>query len=327
MIGKSNLKKISKIVNIRFLAIILVVLAHSIIIYKAEWGYYNAGTECELFNFITNLIYIFHMPLFFSISGYLFIVNCKEKYNLKKIIHKKFKRLIVPAIIVGLFYVLPIRYLCQYPPYEDNSLLYNIFFNIILGLDNGHLWYCYSLFIIFILSYFIENLNNKYLKVFIVLIISSIGQFIPTFVGSALNNLIWFYLGFLIKKINFNKSYKISLSLISILSIIIYFVCYYNEPLYYNYILISLKYIACITIIPLIYNIIPNKNNSLIEKVSDNSYGIYLFHSPLIYITFAFFSNLNPVLILLVNFVFFGIIAYAISNKIKKSKFKFILGG
>ena len=327
MIGKVNLKKISKIVNIRFLAIILVVLAHSIIIYKAEWGYYSADIDCELFNFVTNLIYIFHMPLFFSISGYLFVENCREKYNIRKIINKKFKRLIVPAIIVGLIYVLPIRYICNYTPYEENTLIYNILFNIILGLDNGHLWYCYSLFIIFVVSYFIESISNKYIKIFIVLLISFIGQFIPTYIGSALNNLIWFYLGFLIKKAHLNKSYNIALLLISITSIILYFICYYIEPQYYNYIQILLKYFVCIAIIPLIYNVIPNKNNNLIEKISDSSYGIYLFHSPLVYITFAFMPNLNPFLILFINFVFFGIIAYTISKKIKKTQFKFVLGG
>lgn len=93
--------KNNKITNLRALAIMLVVLGHSIIIYKSGWNYYTTGQDCQLFNYVCLFIYLFHMPLFFSISGYLFIDSCTKK-KISTILKNKFKRLIIPYLIIGI---------------------------------------------------------------------------------------------------------------------------------------------------------------------------------------------------------------------------------
>ena len=61
----------NKIVNIRALAIIIVVLGHSIILYSTSWGFYQSVNKVIFLDKVKNIINLFQMPLFFSISGYL----------------------------------------------------------------------------------------------------------------------------------------------------------------------------------------------------------------------------------------------------------------
>ena len=322
--------KNNKITNLRFIAILLVIFAHSIIIFKNEWQYYSPLNENYVLNLICNFIYIFHMPLFFSISGYLFIHNCRAKYNFKDLIIKKGKRLIIPALIIGVFYVLPIRYFCDYQPYIGKNIFYNLFLNIIFGLDNGHLWYCYSLFIIFIISYFLEKLHDKKIKLLILCILTLLGYILPTYIGNALSNILWFYIGHFIREnesTNEFHSKKIIYIFLTLVSAIFYFIVYIANIKYGNYIMLILKYLFCFGFIPLIYKIIPNNKNNIITSISDNSFGIYLFHSPLIYITFSNFNYLSWEYIIILNFVVFGFISYLITIIIKKTKIKFIIGG
>ena len=94
-----------------------------------------------------------------------------------------------------------------------------------------------------------------------------------------------------------------------------------------DFILILLKYIFCFNFIKFLYAIVKNKNIKTIDLISNNSYGIYLFHSPLIYFTFCFLPNINPCVMIIINFLFFGIISFIISYLLGKSKLKFVIGG
>ena len=66
--------------------------------------------------------------------------------------------------------------------------------------------------------------------------------------------------------------------------------------------------------------------NRLMKSLSDNSYGIYLFHSPLIYITYTYFTNSSPWLVLFLNFLVMGGLAWLLTIVISKSRLKFIVG-
>lgn len=65
-------KRIGFVTNIRALAIILVVFGHSIIIYSSAWGIYQSSNQVQLLNGIKSLINLVQMPLFISVSGFLF---------------------------------------------------------------------------------------------------------------------------------------------------------------------------------------------------------------------------------------------------------------
>ena len=62
----------SNIITLRAFAIIIVVLGHSIILYDPSWTWYVPGQECPFFAGLKKIINVIQMPLFFSLSGYLF---------------------------------------------------------------------------------------------------------------------------------------------------------------------------------------------------------------------------------------------------------------
>ena len=48
--------------------------------------------------------------------------------------------------------------------------------------------------------------------------------------------------------------------------------------------------------------------------------------NPLVYLTFKFLPNINPILMIIINYIVFGSISYLITYLIRKTKFKFIIG-
>lgn len=130
----------NKIINLRFLAILLVVFGHSIIIYDPNWGIYKSVNSVPILQFIKELINIIQMPLFIFLSGFLFYYSIsKINFDNKKFIINKIKRIIIPFIIFGILYLLPVRHILDYENFTKNSIIYNIFINIFLGKDSGHL--------------------------------------------------------------------------------------------------------------------------------------------------------------------------------------------
>lgn len=311
--------------NLRFLAIILVILGHSIIIYNPYWNLVKTSANSDLLKYLCWIIYIFHMPLFVFISGFLF--NCNT--SLFTLLKKKFKRLIIPYILFSLFYLLPIRYILGYEGYVNNTLIYNIVDNIILGKDNGHLWFLPSLYIIFLLFYIILKKVKRLDWVLIIcFVISIIGLKIPYYFGNSLQYLFWFSFGYYVAN-NLNTIKKISNSkfvFIIIFLLISIYVFIYGKFKFYNYICIVLRYVINLFLLPLLYFAFSKYENSTFTKVSKYSFGMYLFHSPLVY--FSFYSKYvnNPFLTLFINFFVFGGLSFLLSYLVSNSKLKFIVG-
>ena len=97
MVNKMKNKN-NNIVVLRFIAIILVTFGHAIVIYDPAWGFLHSNYSSSLLVYIKHIINIIQMPLFFSISGYLFYNTINKQSRLKMII-KKFKRLMIPFFI------------------------------------------------------------------------------------------------------------------------------------------------------------------------------------------------------------------------------------
>lgn len=80
------------------------------------------------------------------------ILSCvylNSKHGLSVI--DKSKRLLIPFFTVGLLWMLPIRLLVRYQGYVGKSLWHIILIDIIMGKDNGHLWFLPTLMIIFLI--------------------------------------------------------------------------------------------------------------------------------------------------------------------------------
>ena len=84
--------------SLKGILMILVVLGHAI--------QYTIGNECYA-NRLWNIIYSFHMPAFMAVSGYLaFRLNSSSGGNLRKVVSRRFRQLVVPFILWTLVWVL-----------------------------------------------------------------------------------------------------------------------------------------------------------------------------------------------------------------------------
>ena len=216
-------------------------------------------------NIVTTWIYSFHMPLFFIISGFLLKLN-KNK-DIKSVILKKFKSLMVPYILFSIINILGY--------YLINDLLYiglreNIF-NTITLFGVGALWFLPALFISETLFLFEKNniSKNKYKALFYISIVFIIAIFIFVSKGNYTNVIgkltivlvrsmvalffinIGYYLYKVISKINFKIYQILILAAISIIlstlngHVDLWGVQFNNLPLYvFNSIIGSLLIIA-----------------------------------------------------------------------------------
>ena len=147
--------------NIRAIAIILVVIGHSIILYSSSWSIYKTNISAPYFDILKRIINVIQMPLFFALAGYLFYTTMRKR-TLKTIFIDKLKRLMIPFLIFSFFWLLPIRLLIKYPNYQNQNLLKDIIVKkILLGADNGHLWYLPTLFLCFISYSIIIMIEEK----------------------------------------------------------------------------------------------------------------------------------------------------------------------
>ena len=64
-------KRLNEVSFIRIFAILSVVVGHSIIVYTG-WGWYIMPVNSSFLNEVKKIIDIYQMPLFISLSGYLF---------------------------------------------------------------------------------------------------------------------------------------------------------------------------------------------------------------------------------------------------------------
>lgn len=308
------------IIFMRFLAIIIVMFGHSIIIYDHNWGLFTSNNSSSILTEIKRVINIIQMPIWFSMSGFLFFNTITNGKKFFSVIYDKFKKIIIPFLIIGIFYLLPIRLIIGYQNYSNNSFIYNIIINIILGFDNGHLWYLPTLFIMFVIFYYSPKNNSILIDIFIVviLIISNMYSYhLKVYLYDISLYSIFFYAGFLLNKYSINKNFH----LIVLLSLIfVLFIFKTNSSLF----LLSIQ----LLFIFIIYNTSFKKigKNKIINNISKNSYGMYLFHSPLIYITFKYLPNISIILMVFINFIIFGSLSFIMTSLLRKSKLKFIIG-
>ena len=75
--------------------------------------------------------------------------------------------------------------------------------------------------------------------------------------------------------------------------------------------------IYSLAIVMILYYLVPNKENKVMSFFDKYSYGIYLFHSPLIYIAFTYAPNISPLLMFAINFIIMGSVALLLSHIVK----------
>lgn len=325
-----------KIKNMRAFAILLVVLGHSIILYTG-WGFIDTSRVIPNIGILKKFINILEMPLFMSISGFVFYFTMSKKNEFRSFIWNKIKRLLVPYIFVGAFWMAPIRMIMDVKGWRK-GYLENICNNIILQRSTGHLWYLIALFLIFMISYwliyFIKKMDNPCIVEILVLVsffFISFAQKDGAWIHSENSiertflYLFWFFLGYLFNKYSgelfvLNICQKQIAGIISIFLFIFLFYLNIEKGSTLTY------YGAAFFGVLALYICTPDKTNKYISAIDENSYGIYLFHSPMIYITFTFLAEKNPYIVVLINVLGLGAISMILTMIIRKTPLAFIIG-
>lgn len=313
-----------KLDNIRAIAILAVVFGHSIILYSSSWSTYEPARNSAFLDYIKQFINLFQMPLFFSLSGYLLSFSgCHSKFI--PFMGKKFFRLFIPFFTVGIFLMIPLKTLLGHPAYADVSFLSSIK-RLLLGYESGHLWYLPTLLFIFAVAFWIVKLSNRLpyflLPAFVLaIVVHYFRRYVPSFgipyQYSMLQHIWSFLLGSVIY--TFKLEYRLKK---------------------HKYIFAAATCIFCVLdilydradiivsalIVLTIYLWTPDCESKFLRTLSKDSFGIYLFHSPLIYITFTFLLNAPPILTVGTNFFVWGTLALIMTEVVRKSRFKFVIG-
>lgn len=316
-----------KIINIRAIAITFIVFGHSIILYSKQWGIYTTNVNAPILEIIKDIINSFQLELFFALSGFLFYRSVMKQERVLDFVKKKISRLIIPYYFIAFLWMDPIKFILSTPGFANfrdtiSSCSHQLIFS---SGSTGHLWFLPTLFFIFVFSFIYMTKIYKHnigaiLTLFFILISSHyIGFHIPGYfqLNNILRYAIFFFMGYLLYYINTCVELSKYKKILALSCIILSFCRIITVYIHIIYILFL---IFCI------YTFIPNKTNKYTQTISDNSFGIYLFHSPLIYITYTYFKDCSPFLVVFLNFFVFGGISLLLSIATRNSKFKFILG-
>lgn len=266
------------------------------------------------------------MPLFFSLSGYLFYFSI-SKYNFIQILTKKIKRIIIPYLIICFLWMDPIKIYLHVPGYND-------FFHLIplqfMDKMNGHLWFLYTLFELFIIFKFLHSIDlirggkDVYRDFSIILLLICL-NLCSAHMGPMTNvakYALYFYFALLLNKYELNRIQLNTLYILITVATSLLIMSLYGIIPYYN-----IQFVIICSCLIILYRInLQSFRNSFIDCISNNSFGIYLLHSPLIYITYTFVKDINPLFVVILNFILFGTIALLLSILLKKTRLKFIIG-
>jgi fucose 4-O-acetylase-like acetyltransferase len=263
--------------NLKFIGIILVVFAHLL------EGFNTPATDV-----IYKTIYLFHMPLFIFVSGYY------SKFNLKKIV----KNLIIPYVIAQTLWSI-IEYFVVGS--TQNFLLFIL-------APRWVLWYLLSMIIWRFSTFLLEKLNQKGLVCLLVLaVICGLCVGYGNYDGYlfSISRTLAFYpffvFGFFCRRVNFknwkflyNNIFRFGFLVLSLLSVILFFVLFPNVPrdvLYNSYtyqqlvgysVWVRIFMYACATIIIFTIIMFADKQFKLGSFIGQNSMVIYLAHAPMV---------------------------------------------
>ncbi|EPY7114592.1 acyltransferase family protein [Klebsiella variicola] len=262
------------------IGIILVVFGH------ANRGLYSSGIYIspEIYHYLDNIIYSFHMPLFFFLSGLFFVSSIKNKSK-GIFLWGKVKNVIYPYVVWSLIQGGVEVFFSKYTNAKTSIsevLLFPIY-------PRAQFWFLYALFMIFVIctiiyhkKYFLKVLPVFFLVSFVIYVYS--GDF-----GNGFNfnyvsqNIVFFFLGCifskyyqLLMKILTNKSFAVLTCLFFLMEYLYFIQCknnYLPLNLYTAFIaFISIAWVSNASILLSCFNL------RWLEKIGKLSLIIYLVH-------------------------------------------------
>lgn len=153
-------KKTQVYAVVKITTALLVVLGHATVMYTADGAIPVSGASRTLAA-VTEFIYNFHMPLFFFVTGCVYGhgVAAGKYVDGGAFVINKARRLLLPYLFVGVFYVAPVMRLLAL---TDQGYFSYIADGILLSRNPRHLWFLPALFLIFMLAVFVKPITRRY---------------------------------------------------------------------------------------------------------------------------------------------------------------------
>jgi len=147
------------------IGIILVVYGH------VARGLYNAGIDMPvgLYKLTDSIVYSFHMPLFFFLSG-LFFYSSFSKRGGKQLVFSKIDTVFYPYVVWSVLQGCMEAFLSDY---TNGNVSYSEVFAL-LWMPRAQFWFLYALFFAFIVAAAIYSIVSKRLSVLVFLIAGSL---------------------------------------------------------------------------------------------------------------------------------------------------------
>ncbi len=235
-------------------------------------------------------IYVFHMPLFFFISSYLFSYkNGMRDISYNEWIKKKFWRLIFPYVVINLIFILPKVLLSGFTQDKLDFSLDTFITLCINPRENilGHLWFLFALFEMYLISplwnYMIKNKENK--KIWIIAFIICVClRMLPQItnilsINDLFNNLLFFLMGLYIGTIPVKELEKKSDKKNLCIYLIIYILSLVVWLIWKNELTTTILCIITLLLLLKLPIALKIKNNTL-NDLGKYSYTIYILHWP-----------------------------------------------
>lgn len=329
--------KILYISLIQSFAVILVVIGHSL--------NFQAEAMPQWAILINNIIYSFHMPLFFVLSGFLLAYSLKKREkSFFDFVFNKIKRLIIPYIVIATCaYLLKIIFFNKfaYSPAEASIQFYLHSLLYPSENPNKYLWFLPTLFLILIPSYFFAK--NK-ISAMILLLCSACLHFCCfctnikiLSINSVCLNTIYVAIGiclFMYKQTIFNIIKKnITTYVIAIFYLILFFIKYklgieqkINNISIVSFVIANLGIFLTFSI----FIKIEKTNTAIFEPISNYYYQIYLlswFSQCLLRILYqlGYVNYITVAILMTVGGIYFPIIFTKLAIKFFK-KYCFLIG-
>ena len=310
---------------------ILVILGHSLNGINITSGIWYSLTK--------EWIYIFHMPLFFMISGYLLsFKGFEDTKGYLGFIRQKFNRLLLPYLIWNIIGFIPKLLMQQITPDTVELSRLQIIKCLFYPRQTiwGHTWFLVALFLLCAIAPLWKKIfcSKSITAKIIIIILSTILYCMPIgteflCISDLHKDILFFALGCWLGtspvenlKILFVGK-RFTLTILSFVLSVTFVVLWL--PLYH------LQFIPCIAILITIlsYGLSIKNIPSFCEQLSFNSFGIYILHWPVMIVTrtICFALNLNNVITIIImilsGFIIPNLIIY-ILKKLRLNKIKFI---
>ncbi|MEW6518556.1 MAG: acyltransferase [Thermodesulfobacteriota bacterium] len=251
-------------------------------------GHFHPATSPVYWSLMRKIIYLFHMPLFFILSGYLYNHG---KYSYRDLIKTKTKRLLYPfASIAGVFFL--IKHLAGLVVNVDHPVNIESVYALLFDPVRSYmplLWFVHALFLIFAVYPLSRVFMNNFSILFLLLVINVVFGSDYLVFGNALANMPFFVVGIILKenkkisKMEISEDWRyvvaplVMFSLIYMIQLSVDIISVFEYPVHLllgvagSFFVISISHFIAV---------FSNKKiNAVLQQIGYYSMAIYLFHT------------------------------------------------